>query len=76
VREHLVLEMPMQPLCSEECQGIALPKHVRPPEDAFAKPGDVDPRLAPLQRLRDNVPPEAGPAKPTERSNKRSSNKE
>jgi uncharacterized protein len=79
VREHLVLEVPMQPLCSEACQGIALPKHVRPPEDAFGKPGErhVDPRLAPLQRLRDNVPPEpATPAKPPERSNKRSSNKE
>lgn len=85
VRETLVLEMPMQPLCSEACQGIALPRRVRPPEDAFAKPGDVDPRLAPLQRLRDNVPPEGEPssassAKPSkespERSSKRSSNKE
>ena len=57
IREHLVLEVPMQPLCSEECQGIAVPAHVRPPEDAFGKPGGVDPRLAPLQRLRDNVPP-------------------
>jgi uncharacterized protein len=77
VREHLVLEVPMQPLCSETCQGIALPKHVRPPEDTFGKAGDVDPRLAPLQRLRDNVPPEsATPAKSPERSDKRSSNKE
>jgi uncharacterized protein len=79
VREHLVLEMPMQPLCSEACQGIALPKHVRPPEDTFGKPGDVDPRLAPLQRLRDNVPPEpeqAPAAQLPERSDKRSSNKE
>ena len=81
VRETLVLEVPMQPLCSEACQGIALPKHVRPPEETFGKPGDVDPRLAPLQRLRDNVPrddhdPSAEPKDSPERSSKRSSNKE
>jgi len=56
VREHLVLEVPMQPLCSEQCQGIAVPKHLRPPEDTFGAADAVDPRLAPLQRLRDNVP--------------------
>jgi len=55
VREHMVIEVPMQPLCSEECQGIAIPKHVQPPDEVFGK-GSVDPRLAPLQRLRDNVP--------------------
>jgi uncharacterized protein len=59
VREHLVLEVPMQPLCSEDCQGIAVPEHLRPPADTFgaAGAGAIDPRLAPLQRLRDNVPP-------------------
>jgi uncharacterized metal-binding protein YceD (DUF177 family) len=51
-----VLEMPMQPLCSPDCTGIAVPKHVRPPEAAFGS-DKVDPRLAPLQRLRDKVPP-------------------
>jgi uncharacterized protein len=58
IREYLVLEVPMQPLCSPECQGIAVPKHVRPPEDVFGS-GDakVDPRLAPLLRLRDKIPP-------------------
>jgi len=55
VREHMVLEQPMQPLCSEQCPGIAIPQHVRPPDDVFGKDA-VDPRLAPLQRLRDNVP--------------------
>jgi uncharacterized protein len=58
VREYLVLECPMQPLCSEDCTGIAVPKHVRPPDEVFG-PSDskVDPRLAPLLRLRDKVPP-------------------
>jgi uncharacterized protein len=58
IREYLVLETPMQPLCSEECTGIAVPKHVRPPEDVFgSSESKVDPRLAPLLRLRDKVPP-------------------
>jgi len=58
VREYLVLEAPMQPLCSADCQGILVPEHVRPPEDVFGpSDGKVDPRLAPLLRLRDKVPP-------------------
>lgn len=60
IREYLVLECPMQPLCSEGCTGIAVPKHVQPPEDVFGRGGSdtkVDPRLAPLLRLRDKVPP-------------------
>lgn len=73
VREHIVLEVPMQPLCSEACQGIDIPAHVRPPADAFINgegsggkgTGAVDPRLAPLQRLRDNVPPMSQPEAPT-----------
>jgi uncharacterized protein len=51
VREHLVLECPMQPLCSDECPGIQIPDHVRPPSEDFGGRG-VDPRLAPLQQLR------------------------
>jgi uncharacterized metal-binding protein YceD (DUF177 family) len=71
VREHIVLEVPMQPLCSEQCQGIDIPAHVRPPADVFGSVSDttdgraVDPRLAPLQRLRDNVPPMSQPEAPT-----------
>ena len=58
IREYLVLEAPMQPLCSPDCQGIAVPRHVRPPEEVFGtSDGKVDPRLAPLLRLRDKVPP-------------------
>jgi uncharacterized metal-binding protein YceD (DUF177 family) len=58
VREYLVLEVPMQPLCSPDCQGIAVPEHVRPPAETFGtSDAPVDPRLAPLLRLRDKVPP-------------------
>lgn len=58
IREYLVLETPMQPLCSDACTGIAVPKHVRPPEEVFGSSASkVDPRLAPLLRLRDKVPP-------------------
>jgi uncharacterized protein len=56
VREHLVIEVPMQALCSADCRGIPVPERVRPPEHLFPSSGGVDPRLAPLQRLRDNVP--------------------
>ncbi|MEY4581140.1 MAG: hypothetical protein RL701_5843, partial [Pseudomonadota bacterium] len=65
VREHLVLEVPMQPLCSEACEGIAVPKHLQPPADTFAPVSAVDPRLAPLQRLRDNVPAKTSGDEPT-----------
>ena len=51
VREHLLLETPMQPLCAPGCQGIQVPAHVRPPAEAFGE-GRVDPRLSPLQQLR------------------------
>ncbi len=58
VREQLVLECPMQPLCSPLCQGIEVPKNVRPPADIFGtSDAPVDPRLAPLMRLRDKVRP-------------------
>ena len=48
VREHLILEVPMQPLCAEDCGGIPIPDHVRPPAD-FGR--EADPRLAPLEEL-------------------------
>lgn len=56
VREHLILEVPMQPLCGPNCPGIAVPDHVRPPPEIFEKP-PVDPRLAPLMKFKDKVPP-------------------
>jgi uncharacterized protein len=52
VREHLVLEVPMQPLCSQDCKGIAIPEHLRPKPQDFGGEGAIDPRLAPLNQLR------------------------
>ena len=54
VREYLLLEVPMKPLCSEGCEGIAVPEHVRPPEGVF---GDAAPdaRLAPLLKLKEEL---------------------
>lgn len=49
VREHLILEVPMQPLCSPDCAGIPIPDHVRPPADFGEE--EVDPRLRPLSQL-------------------------
>jgi uncharacterized protein len=57
IREHLVLECPMQPLCSEGCAGIEVPPHVRPPEDFDSGPEGVDPRLAPLMKIKGKLLP-------------------
>ncbi len=60
VREHLVLEVPMQVHCREDCPGIEIPESVRGPaqldavrpDAVFDKDGKViDPRLAPLLAL-------------------------
>ena len=50
VREHLVLEIPMQPLCRADCPGIEVPESIRGPKHLEAHPQapDLDPRLAPL----------------------------
>jgi uncharacterized protein len=55
VREQLVLECPMQPLCSPDCPGIEVPAHVRPPEELQAP--RVDPRLKALADLKGKLPP-------------------
>jgi uncharacterized protein len=54
VREHLLLECPMQPLCAPGCKGIQIPEKVRPPAEAFGE-GRIDPRLSPLEQLRDKL---------------------
>jgi uncharacterized protein len=53
VREHLVLEIPMQPLCRPDCPGIAVPESIKGPKHLEAHPSapDLDPRLAPLLAL-------------------------
>lgn len=55
VREHLLLECPMQPLCSSQCPGIAIPDHVRPPAEDFGDGTGVDPRLLPLKQLKQKL---------------------
>jgi uncharacterized protein len=48
VRDELVLETPMIPLCSEDCAGMS-----RPPEDRVSEEvRGLDPRLAPLLRFK------------------------
>jgi uncharacterized protein len=55
VREHVLLEVPMKPLCSEHCTGIEVPASVRGPAEiggVRAPDGlQMDPRLAPLLGL-------------------------
>jgi uncharacterized protein len=52
VRELIVVECPMQPLCSPDCRGIPLPESVRAKPEDFGEAGGIDPRLAPLNELR------------------------
>jgi uncharacterized protein len=53
LREMILLESPIFPLCSEECPGIrAIPEHAQPPD---AEPAKVDPRLQPLLKLKKSV---------------------
>lgn len=51
IREAIVLELPISPLCSEDCKGMAS-------DPAIAeklKAARVDPRFAPLAALRDSI---------------------
>lgn len=52
VREQMLLEVPMQPLCRENCPGIEVPEAIRGPADLQGAVRDtVDPRMAPLRGL-------------------------
>lgn len=52
VRENLLLEVPIKPLCTEECPGIPVPDAVSgPAELRTSEEGSVDPRLAPLMEM-------------------------
>jgi uncharacterized protein len=51
VREHLLLEVPIKPLCSEDCPGIPVPASVAGPKDLASDESGIDPRLAPLLKL-------------------------
>jgi len=52
VREHILIEAPMQPLCSADCKGIPIPDRVLPKTNDFGGDGAIDPRLAPLNELK------------------------
>ncbi len=52
VREHVILEAPMQPLCSDACPGIEIPEHIKPPEDVFGKGSQKDSPFAVLGKLK------------------------
>ena len=52
VRELLLLDAPMKPLCSESCEGIAIPEHLRPPQEVFGASAP-DARFAPLLKLKE-----------------------
>ncbi len=48
VRDELLLNIPMIPLCSDACPGIS----PRPAIEDVAREDDIDPRLTPLLRLK------------------------
>jgi uncharacterized protein len=73
VREHLLLESPMQPLCSPDCAGIEIPKNVKPRPEDFGT-GATDPRLLPLQQLKAKLA--AAPAEKPEPKQKPKKQKE
>lgn len=66
LREAILLELPQFPLCSEACVGI--PPGPASPPDLTASPVEpVDPRLAPLDALRNQLagrPTETTPSRP------------
>jgi len=74
VRENVLLEVPMQPLCSESCEGLQVPEEIRGPADLTEAPvhegKKVDPRLAPLLSLmnKGDAPAAAAPATEKKRS--------
>jgi uncharacterized protein len=55
VRDELILETPMTPLCSETCPGMS----TGPVEEPADKADGIDPRLLPLLRLRGAAKPSA-----------------
>ena len=56
VREHLLLEVPLKPLCQDDCAGIPVPPSVSGLDRVSAE-DEIDPRLAPLLSLVGRVKP-------------------
>jgi uncharacterized protein len=52
VRDELVLEIPMIPLCSEDCPGMSPPPAFSGNAVGVTAEKAIDPRLAPLLRLK------------------------
>lgn len=52
IRDELILEIPMNPLCSEACPGIAVARENSEEVDSGSTSKGLDPRLAPLLRLK------------------------
>lgn len=79
VRENVLLEIPMQPLCREDCAGLEIPESVRGPADLRAAQAPVhqgkkvDPRLAPLLQMLEKG--ETGPTKAEAPASKKSKKK-
>ncbi len=48
LREHILLEVPMQPLCAQDCKGIPIPEHVRRDREGTF---DAAPPFLALQKL-------------------------
>lgn len=73
VREQIVLEVPMQVHCREDCPGLAVPEHVRGPATLTEGPvvdgKPIDPRLAPLLELSRGAPSKG--AEPNKKNKKR-----
>lgn len=71
VREQVVLEVPMQIHCSDDCPGLVVPEHVRGPavlsEGPVVDGKVIDPRLAPLLALSRGDEPKP-PKKPKKRA--------
>ncbi|MQC26312.1 MAG: DUF177 domain-containing protein [Chloroflexi bacterium] len=54
VREYMILDMPMNPLCQKDCQGLCPVCGInRNHENCDHVPSDIDPRLATLKDLLD-----------------------
>jgi uncharacterized protein len=81
VREHIWLEVPMQPLCKESCEGLPIPESIRGPADlsheaaslgaSGTKP--IDPRLAPLLEILETGKTKPRSTSSTSKSKKKSS---
>ena len=57
VRQHLLLELPMIPLCRPDCRGLCPQCGANWNETTCSHRAlDIDPRLAPLLKLRDKLP--------------------